>query len=216
MGSNGSTGSSHDLASLSKYASAQWRAMHMGSMRLKKLGESPWIQYSGPGGRTFYFNEDTGKFQWERPLNARGASFTTGRIPSSSSSSPSYAAAAEALTGGRSATTAKAASRDDSGNNYEEGGSAADHWASAAAAMAAVSAWAKYPDPESGEFYYYNHDTGESSWEPPASGGYYEEGAGYGYDYEHHHHHEETAVAGGGAPGYDAAQPVHDLDDLGI
>ena len=55
-----------------------------------------------------------------------------------------------------------------------------------------------------------------SSWEPPASGGYYEEGAGYGYDYEHHHHHEETAVAGGGAPGYDAAQPVHDLDDLGI
>ena len=34
-------------------------------MRIKKMGS--WIQYSGPGGRTFYFNEETGFFQWERP-----------------------------------------------------------------------------------------------------------------------------------------------------
>ena len=33
----------------------------MGSMRLKKMGA--WIQYSGPGGRAFYFNEETGFFQ---------------------------------------------------------------------------------------------------------------------------------------------------------
>lgn len=34
-------------------------------MRLKKVGE--WIQYRTSAGRTFYYNQDSGEFQWDSP-----------------------------------------------------------------------------------------------------------------------------------------------------
>ena len=132
-----------------KYAGAKWRAMQMGSMRLKKIGETPWIQYSGPGGRTFYFNEASGHFQWERP-----------------------AVAGEKLIA--SSNTDRTLKTDVC--NRALGGT-----------MTELSDWQKYQDPESGGYYYYNHQTGESTWKEPE---------GFRLD--------------------DEAHEVHDLDDLGI
>ena len=39
-------------------------------MRIKKIGD--WIQYTGGMGRTFYFNEKTYEFQWEKPESIGG------------------------------------------------------------------------------------------------------------------------------------------------
>ena len=40
-------------------------------MRLKKVGE--WIQYRTSAGKTFYYNQDSGEFQWDSP-DARASS----------------------------------------------------------------------------------------------------------------------------------------------
>ena len=36
-------------------------------MRLKRV--SDWIEYHGQGGKTFYYNEQSREFQWERPVD---------------------------------------------------------------------------------------------------------------------------------------------------
>ena len=38
------------------------------SMRLKRVGE--WIQYRTDSGRTFYYNQSSGDFQWDSPNGA--------------------------------------------------------------------------------------------------------------------------------------------------
>ena len=73
-------------SSANSLGSTQWMALHKGSMRLKRIGE--WIQYSGPNGRTFFFNESTGVFTWQRPLDlppSPGDSSTSQRRPDESS-----------------------------------------------------------------------------------------------------------------------------------
>ena len=59
-----------------------------------------------------------------------------------------------------------------------------------------VGGWAKYPDPESGASYWYNHDTGASQWDVP------HEVAEYRRTGAHPHDDQE------------AVHEVHDLDDL--
>jgi hypothetical protein len=57
-----------------------------------------------------------------------------------------------------------------------------------------LGAWVQYTDEESGAPYWYNHDTGETTWDDPTGGG---GGGGDGYDYseytyeEGHHSYEE-------------------------
>ena len=47
-------------------ATSRWDTLtKTASMRIKKIGN--WIQYTGGMGKTFYFNEQTYEFQWERP-----------------------------------------------------------------------------------------------------------------------------------------------------
>lgn len=45
----------------------EWEARKKTSMRLKRI--SDWIEYHGQGGKTFYYNETTREFQWERPVD---------------------------------------------------------------------------------------------------------------------------------------------------
>lgn len=40
------------------------------SMRIKRHGE--WIQYTADGGKTFYYNEKNGMFQWHNPFDEHG------------------------------------------------------------------------------------------------------------------------------------------------
>ena len=47
-------------------AKGKWEKMRKSSMRLKRIGE--WIQYCVDGGNVFFYNETTGEFQWERPV----------------------------------------------------------------------------------------------------------------------------------------------------
>eukprot|EP00622_Pseudochattonella_farcimen_P003076 FR738170.1.p1 GENE.FR738170.1~~FR738170.1.p1 ORF type:complete len:306 (+),score=34.15 FR738170.1:3-920(+) len=45
----------------------EWEARKKTSMRLKRI--SDWIEYHGQGGKTFYYNETSREFQWERPVD---------------------------------------------------------------------------------------------------------------------------------------------------
>ena len=55
----------------SEKAKGKWEKMRKSSMRLKRCGE--WIQYSVDGGNVFFYNEKTGEFQWERPVELADA-----------------------------------------------------------------------------------------------------------------------------------------------
>ena len=52
-------------------AKGKWEKMRKSSMRLKRIGE--WIQYCVDGGNVFFYNETTGEFQWERPIELANA-----------------------------------------------------------------------------------------------------------------------------------------------
>lgn len=58
-------------------AKESWEARKKSSMKLKRIGD--WIEYHGQGGKTFYYNESNGQFQWERPVElVRCAAVCTG------------------------------------------------------------------------------------------------------------------------------------------
>ena len=48
-------------------AKGEWENLKKTSMRLKRV--SDWIEYHGQGGKTFYYNETSREFQWERPVD---------------------------------------------------------------------------------------------------------------------------------------------------
>jgi len=145
------------------------------------------VQYTGPGGKPFYFNEETGFFQWERPVGV--GSFAEGDPPPGSGPS-------DPATDGGGASAAGGGLSPGGGNAEEEYGDEAWAYTDADATGAGggghgenveggyewqggggdggpaepIGPWAQYPD-EEGYYYWYNHDTGASSWETPNADG---------------------------------------------
>jgi len=79
-----------------------WSKKMKNSMRIKKLGE--WIEYHGKDAKTFYYNESTGAFQWERPLEAHNsfrASSSAAAAVASNYVEPEWAAYKDPNTGMR-------------------------------------------------------------------------------------------------------------------
>ncbi|CAM9091039.1 unnamed protein product [Phaeothamnion confervicola] len=109
------------------------------SMRLRRKGD--WLEYTVKEGKTFYFNDKTNAFQWERPSGEPKAVAVAdpGRDP------------------GRSANSGGSGG----GGSGTGGGGGADGTA------AGGSNWVAYKDPASGLVFWYSHVTGESRWEPP-------------------------------------------------
>ncbi len=66
------------------------------SMRLKRVDEQ-WLQYVTEAGRTFYYNERSGSFQWQHPKTHPECVGGSGGSSSSASSSGSSAAASRGL-----------------------------------------------------------------------------------------------------------------------
>ena len=123
-------------------------------MRLKKVGE--WIQYTGAMGRTFYFNEKTFEFQWERP-EVLGE-----EEPSKAGSN-----------GGGSGGVGKGGGRDkvEKGKMTAEDSARAEKQRELKKAqmekMKILHEWTTYRDPNTGLAFWHNKVTEESLWEPP-------------------------------------------------
>jgi len=145
------------------------------------------VQYTGPGGKPFYFNEETGFFQWERPVGV--GSFAEGDPPPGSGANP--ASNNDTANGG--GATSGGGSSPGGGNNGEEeygdeawaytdadatgnggggNGGGGYEWQGGGGGGPAepIGPWAQYPD-EEGYYYWYNHGTGASSWDPPNADG---------------------------------------------
>ena len=124
-------------------ATSRWDQLQKcGSMRLKKLGE--WIQYTGGGGKTFYFNEKTYEFQWERPEalgEEEGGGGGEGPV--------------EAAKGGGGKGDGAKIKKAREKKGVEQG------------IAKIMQVWTTYRDPETGLTFWHNKENGESLWEPP-------------------------------------------------
>jgi len=109
------------------------------SMRIKRHGD--WIEYTTESGRTFYYNDKDGSFQWDPPFatnnaTANNKTATNNKTNSTSASATNY-------------TTTTTTTTDPAEQN-------------------AHYPWRAYIDPESGSVFWYNEVTFVSQWELPA------------------------------------------------
>ena len=107
------------------------------SMRLKRVGD--WIQYLTETGRTFYYNEKNGEFQWVEP--DKGGSGSAGSAASGA--------------GGKPGTADEGV-----GDGTATGGGGGS-------SMPDLGDWKPYKDPETGAVFWYNQKTNVSQWECP-------------------------------------------------
>ncbi|GMH77456.1 hypothetical protein TrST_g9206 [Triparma strigata] len=142
-------------------ATSRWETLtKTASMRIKKIGE--WIQYTGGMGKTFYFNEKTYEFQWEKPEEVSAAGENGGGgggggkeegegglvdKPANSSPSKSKQPSPQKNSKQEKAKKALARAQREKARLLQE--------------------WSTYRDPNSGMTFWHNNMTGESLWEPP-------------------------------------------------
>lgn len=116
--------------------------------------ECPWSEHTDPDSKdTYYYNASTGETQWDEPAELRrhreqGAS-------SKRLSTPRRMKKAEKSAAGPQSERARRLTA-----MLSSGGGAAP------AAHGAASNWKESIDPSSGQKYWYNEVTGESSWDP--------------------------------------------------
>ncbi|GMH71380.1 hypothetical protein TrLO_g3872 [Triparma laevis f. longispina] len=176
-------------------ATSRWETLtKTASMRIKKIGE--WIQYTGGMGRTFYFNEKTYEFQWEKPEEVSAAGEGDGGgggggecglvdNPSKTSSSP-----------------VKQLSPQKTNPKQDKAKKALLRAQREKARL--LQEWTTYRDPGSGMTFWHNNLSGESLWEPPPGFAELEKKLKIMADEMEEDDDDEGAVVVGG------------LDDLGI
>jgi hypothetical protein len=124
-------------------------------MRLKKLGN--WIQYTGGMGKTFYFNETTYEFQWERPEELgdeeEGGGGGGGTLTDNSPEKQ------------KTPQKANTPPPKDKAKGGGEKKRAKDRAEKQIAKI--LQEWTTYRDPNTGMAFWYNKQSGESLWEPP-------------------------------------------------
>lgn len=125
------------------------------SMRLKRFGD--WIQYDTENGRTFYYNDRDGTFQWDNPVHCNN----------SSSDSNSSRGGDDKMKGNKN--------RSDNNTSIEKKvdktkiDSCVHTYGSSSNSSQPIvgSDWKPYMDPASGSVFWYNHRTLLSQWELP-------------------------------------------------
>ena len=129
------------------------------SMRLKRYGD--WIEYVTESGRTFYYNDRDGSFQWERPLEAGGGGSGGGKGKqqnatsiTSSGESAGIAYSIEGITAGAHEVQQQ---RQQHEQDYQQQHAVNQHYP-----------WRAYLDPECGSVFWYNEVTHVSQWDMPA------------------------------------------------
>jgi hypothetical protein len=125
------------------------------SMRLRRVGN--WVFYTAEEGKTFYYNDNTGEFQWTSPFEAteqtsqRSNPSTKGNSRKEEQQSNGFA------------------------NEYTElktndGGHLEEQCDDDLPEYVRITAWRPYWDVNSSLIYWYNHDTLISQWESPFEG----------------------------------------------
>lgn len=149
----------------------------MGSMRLKKMGS--WIQYSGPGGRPFYYNESTGFFQWERPTTGAESFPSMSTLIENENGDDNHINGHHIRAGNddeedEDEPEEPAWAYTDADAEVDLNSAAANKWNKAVSAAVEAGGgdtqtqgpWEQYED-EEGNWYWYNHETGGSQWTTP-------------------------------------------------
>ena len=146
-------------------ATSRWETLtKTASMRMKKIGK--WIQYTGGMGRTFYFNEKTYEFQWERPEECGPEE--GGGVDANANH--------KASDGGQSSSGPRRRSSPPSGSGRAALRDKPDAAAPRNKALMAkaqqekmkiLQEWTAYRDPNTGMTFWHSSSTNESLWEPP-------------------------------------------------
>ena len=186
-------------------ATSRWDTLQKtGSMRIKKIGQ--WIQYTGGMGKTFYFNEKTFEFQWEKPENMgfeeeegkKGKGKGKGKKEGSGGGSKSNTGAGADDGSVAPKSNAKKSAKPKPSSDKKE----------IALLMQQKSeilqSWKTYRDPETNMTFYYNEVTQESLWELPPGLAALEEKL------------RKLVERQGGEEEDDEAAVVDGIDDLGI
>lgn len=119
---------------------------------------SGWEQVTDPSsGKPYYCNRTTGETSWTPPSAA------TSPTPAQAATA---AAAAPSPTGATMPAAAPATGPSAPATTVPAPGSTA---AAPAEPMQILPGWEQGPDPTTGKLYYYNRNTGESSWTPPVA-----------------------------------------------
>ena len=153
-------------------ATSRWNQLQKcGSMRLKKLGN--WIQYTGGMGKTFYFNESTYEFQWERPEEL-GEDEEGGGVGGGGGGG-GEGEGREKEGGGKGGATNKDgktpknnATKTAAKQETPEAMKAKKEKEQTEKGIAKImQSWTTYRDPNSGLAFWHNVNNGESLWEAP-------------------------------------------------
>ena len=149
-------------------ATSRWDTLtKTASMRIKKIGN--WIQYTGGMGKTFYFNERTYEFQWERPEECDAGEEAGDGGGSGGASTPSRGGAKGAkqqAKGGGGGGGSRDAKEKTNKDKTEKAIARAQR-----ERMRLLQEWTTYRDPKTGMTFWHNNLTQESLWEPPPRAG---------------------------------------------
>jgi len=120
-----------------------------------------WVELTDPtSGQTYYFNERSEETSWDRPVVHTGSSYTSNesKIGKSAETAPLEAAGKSERTSEAAAPAeveeTKSPEKDDIGNHPQS--------------SEMPTGWVEAVDSNNGQTYYYNEETGESSWERPS------------------------------------------------
>ena len=134
-------------------------------MRIKKIGQ--WIQYTGGMGKTFYFNEKTFEFQWEKPENMGFDDGGGEKKKKNKNKKDKNKGANDDTKKNTAAATSAAAdiSKNSSGKKNDNSKKQIANLLSQKEQI--LQEWKTYRDPETNMTFFYNESTQESLWEPP-------------------------------------------------
>ena len=134
-----------------------------------RLPPAPWLVVADPeSGDTYYFNPTTNVTTWDFP-GSDGVGADGSADGSDDGAQPSDSAATDAGKGGDTPADAQdAASTGGDSVTGEWLGDGPDPQAQAAATL--PTPWMEVGDPETGDSYYFNPETGETTWDWPGSG----------------------------------------------
>lgn len=130
------------------------------SMRIKRYGD--WIEYVAESGKTFYYNDKDGSFQWEHPYGAEHTRAGKRKDNNNNTNAAKHSHHTTATINSDHAENSNSIHKHNTNYNIT------DNKDSLATTDNPHYPWKAYIDPESGSVFWYNEVTFVSQWEMPA------------------------------------------------
>lgn len=123
------------------------------SMRIQRFGD--WIEYITEAGKTFYYNDKDGSFQWDPPSPVQHNHHRTNNKTTKTNKNTSH-------------TTHSTHPSLNNNNNDPSNPTYDTHSSQIGSEQSDHYPWRAYIDPETGAVFWYNEVTFVSQWELPA------------------------------------------------